>query len=196
MASAERAWWPLASTPRPHSGVTGRHSVPTCGSYRDLSPRYGNILGVDPVTIVVAAIALGAQEGVRDTAKQVVKDAYAGLKRLISERYKGVDPTSVETKPTSEAKRASLEEDLKDAGADSDVDLLAAAKAVIEAVRAENPQAGEPIGVNLEEIEAEAIRIHNVWSSGGGVQVRGAKVSGPIDISNVTSGQKGSSSTP
>jgi hypothetical protein len=161
-----------------------------------LSPRYGNILDVDPVTIVVAAIALGAQEGVRDTAKQVVKDAYAGLKRLISERYKGVDPTSVETKPTSEAKRASLEEDLKDAGADSDVDLLAAAKAVIEAVRAENPQAGEPIGVNLEEIEAEAIRIQNVWSSGGGVQVRGAKVSGSIDISNVTSGQKGSSSTP
>lgn len=144
---------------------------------------------------MVAAIALGAQEGVRETAKQLVKDSYAGLKRLILERYKGVDPTAVENKPSSEPKRASLEEDLKDAGADSDAELLAAAKAVIEAVRAENPEAGEPIGVNLEEIEAEAIRIHNVWASGGGVQVRRAKVSGSIDISNVTSGAQGSSSS-
>ncbi|WP_156655837.1 hypothetical protein [Mycobacterium sp. 852002-51971_SCH5477799-a] len=151
---------------------------------------------MDPVSIVVAAVALGAQEGVRETVASAVKDAYAGLKRLISDRYKGVDPSGVEKKPSSDAKRNSLEEDLKDAGAESDADLLAAAKALIEAVRADNPKAGEPIGVNLEQVEAEAIRIHNVWASGGGVNVRGAKVSGPIDISNVTSGQKGPSSTP
>ena len=125
--------------------------------------------GGDPITIVVAAVALGAQEGVRETVANAVKDAYAGLKRLITDRYKGVDPTAVENKANSDAKRASLEEDLKDAGAESDAELLAAAKAVIEAVL-DNPQAGEPIGVNLEEIEAEAIRIHNVWSSGGGVR--------------------------
>lgn len=151
---------------------------------------------VDPVSIAVAALALGAQQIVKTGVGEVVKDAYAALKRFIADHYRGVDPTAVEAKPNSEAKRASLEEDLKDAGADSDSELLAVAKVVIEAIRAENPQAGEPIGVNLEEIEAEAIRIQNVWSSGGGVQVRGANVSGAIDISNVTSGQKGKSSTP
>lgn len=151
---------------------------------------------MDPVTIVVAAIALGAQEGIRDTVASVVKDTYAGLKRLISDRYKGIDPTAVENKPSSEAKRASLEEDLKDAGAESDGELLAAAKALIDAVRADNPQAGAAIGVDLEQIEAEAIRIQNVLSAGGGVRVRDAKVSGPIDISDVRSGQTGSSPTP
>jgi hypothetical protein len=151
---------------------------------------------VDPVSIIVVAIALGAQEGIRATVASAVKDTYAGLKRLISDRYKGVDPTAVETKPSSDAKRASLEEDLKDAGADSDAELLAAAKAVIEAVRADNPQAGEPIGVDLEKIEAEAIRVQNVESTGGGVRVRDAKVSGPIDISGVKSGDKGSSAIP
>jgi hypothetical protein len=152
--------------------------------------------GVDPISIVVAAVALGAQEGVRETVANAVKDTYAGLKRLIADRYKGVDPTAVENKPSSDAKRASLEEDLKDAGAESDAELLAAAKAVIEAVRADNPQAGEPIGVDLERVEAEAIRIHKVQSTGGGVRIRDAKVSGAVDISDVTSGEKGSSATP
>ena len=90
---------------------------------------------MDPLTVVVAAIALGAQEGVRKTAATAVKDTYAGLKRLITDRYKAVDLTGVENKPSCEAKRASLEEDLKDAGAEQDADLLAAAKEVIEAVR-------------------------------------------------------------
>lgn len=156
----------------------------------------GTIACVDPLTVVVAAIALGAQEGVRETVATAVKDTYAGLKRLITDRYKGVDPTAVENKPSSEAKRTSLEEDLKDAGAEQDADLLAAAKAVIEAVRADNPQAGEPIGVDLERIEAEALRIQNVQSTGGGVRVRDAKVSGAIDISGVSSGQTGPPATP
>ncbi|ETZ34503.1 hypothetical protein L839_5644, partial [Mycobacterium avium MAV_120809_2495] len=92
-----------------------------------------------------------------------VKDTYAGLKRLITDRYKGVDPTGVENKPSSEAKRASLEEDLKDAGAEQDADLLAAAKAVIEASARTIP-GGRTNWVDLERIEAEALRIQNVQS--------------------------------
>lgn len=107
-----------------------------------------------------------------------------------------MDPTAVESRPSSGAKRASLEEDLKDAGAEQDADLLAAARAVIEAVRADNPVAGDPIGVDLERIEAEALRIQSVQSTGRAVRVRDAKVSGPIDISGVSSGQTGPPATP
>lgn len=89
-----------------------------------------------------------------------------------------------------------MEEDLKDAGAEQDADLLAAARAVIEAVRADNPVAGDPIGVDLERIEAEALRIQSVQSTGRAVRVRDAKVSGPIDISGVSSGQTGPPATP
>lgn len=56
-----------------------------------MSEACGTIECVDPLTIVVAAIALGAQEGVRETVATAVKDTYAGLKRLITDRYKGVD---------------------------------------------------------------------------------------------------------
>jgi hypothetical protein len=151
---------------------------------------------VDPVTIIVAAVALGAQEGVRDTAKQLVKDAYAGLKRLITDRYQGVDPSGVENKPTSEAKRASLEEDLVDAGAGEDAELLAAAQKLIEVVRTADPAAGAAIGVDLENLEAEALRIQRVRSEGGGVRVRDAKVSGAVEISDIDSGPQSSTTNP
>lgn len=161
-----------------------------------MSEGYGTIRGVDPLTIVVAAIALGAQEGVRETVADAVKDAYAGLKRLITDRYRGVDPTPLENKPESPSKRASLEEDLKDAGADSDDELLAAARAVIEAVEADNPKAGESIGVDLGRVVGEALRIQRIKSDGTGVRVREAEISGPIEISDVTAGGGGQTPNP
>jgi hypothetical protein len=38
---------------------------------------------VDPVSIVLAALAAGALAAAKDTASQAVKDAYAGLKTLV-----------------------------------------------------------------------------------------------------------------
>jgi hypothetical protein len=44
---------------------------------------------MDPGTMVVAALAAGAGAGVKDTATQAVKDAYAGLKAMLAERFRG-----------------------------------------------------------------------------------------------------------
>jgi hypothetical protein len=44
---------------------------------------------MDPVTMVVAALAAGAGAGVKDAATQAVKDAYAGLKAMLAERFRG-----------------------------------------------------------------------------------------------------------
>ncbi len=62
--------------------------------------------------------------GVKDTAAQAVKDAYASLKKLIVGRYQR-SVAGVESKPESTAKRDSLAEDLVDSGADTDAELLA-----------------------------------------------------------------------
>lgn len=35
---------------------------------------------MDPVTIVAAAVAIGASEGVRETTKTAITDAYAALR--------------------------------------------------------------------------------------------------------------------
>jgi hypothetical protein len=41
---------------------------------------------VEPVSLIVTALVAGASEAVKDTAAQTVKDAYAGLRRLLKRR--------------------------------------------------------------------------------------------------------------
>ena len=44
---------------------------------------------MDPVTLIVTALAAGAVFGLKDTASAAVKDAYAGLKALVKRRFVG-----------------------------------------------------------------------------------------------------------
>ena len=39
------------------------------------------------ITTIAAAVALGAAAGLKDTASTAVTDTYAGLKKLIQDRY-------------------------------------------------------------------------------------------------------------
>ncbi|MGW5376635.1 hypothetical protein ACWESM_14415 [Nocardia sp. NPDC003999] len=142
---------------------------------------------MDPVTAaVVAAIAAGAVTGVSDTAAQAVNDAYAGLKSLLSGRYGGVDVSGVERKPESEAKKASLAEDLADAGAAGDAELGKAAAAVLEAVHEHAPQS--LVGVDVEGLRAGALTIADVASAGDGARVRDSEIAGTVDIRGIRAG--------
>ncbi|MEU2258441.1 hypothetical protein ABZ540_35335 [Nocardia xishanensis] len=136
--------------------------------------------------VVVSAIAAGAVAGVGDTAAQVVKDAYAGLKDLLSRKYEDVDVSGLERKPDSDTKKASLAEDLADAGAAGDVELGSAAAAVLEVVRQHTPQA--VVGVDVAGLIAAALTISDVASTGDGVRVSDSEISGPAQISGVRAG--------
>jgi hypothetical protein len=142
----------------------------------------------DTVTVVVSALSAGAAAGLKDTATNAVKDAYAGLKRLVTDRYL-VDVSPLESKPHSEAKRASLAEDLQEAGADADVEVLEAAQRVIAVVAAHAPDTGPAIGIDLERLEAAAsVRIRDVTATGTGVRGEDWKVGGDLDISGIHAG--------
>ncbi|MQY26603.1 hypothetical protein [Nocardia aurantia] len=144
---------------------------------------------MEPLTTIVAtAIATGAAAGLKDTAKQAISDAYRVVRSLITGRYREVDLTPVEKKPESIAKRDSLAEDLSAAGADEDAELLAAAQKLIAAVRAHEADAAAAIGVDLARIEADALRISDVLSTGSGVRAVDTTVHGSIDISDVRAG--------
>ena len=41
---------------------------------------------MDPITLIVTALAAGAALGITDTASSAIKDAYAGLKALVKKR--------------------------------------------------------------------------------------------------------------
>lgn len=144
---------------------------------------------MDPITVIVSAVALGAAAGLGDAAAAAVKDAYAALKGLITRRYQGVDVAPVEKKPESELKRGSLEEDLVAAGASADEDLLEAARTVLAQVKAHNASIGPALGIDLDRVEAAALKIKSVTSEGTGVRVREGKFTGDIEIGDVRAGR-------
>jgi hypothetical protein len=87
---------------------------------------------VDPVTLVVTALATGASAGLSETVAQAIVDAYAGLKSLLRRRLvaRQDDPEVVAADDTEpEAWRERLAGRLD--AADVDDELLAAAERVL-----------------------------------------------------------------
>ena len=152
---------------------------------------------MDPVSLIVLAVAAGAAAGLKDSAADAVKEAYGALKRRIFERHR-VDVGAVERKPDSEAKRASLKEDLSDAGAGDDLELRAAARLLIAEVAKHDPGAAQAVGVDLDDVTAEFIRIGDVDVSGPGAGIAATRVHvrGGFEIGDVHIDAGGQSDRP
>ena len=152
---------------------------------------------MDPVSVVVTALAAGATAGLKPAAEQAVKDAYAGLKALIQRKWQQVSVGQLEANPTSEARQAVVKEDLAQTEAGKDRELLAMADKVLEAVSRHAPDVAQSIGIKLEDLKSGgALRIRDVTAGGIGVDVRKADVQGDIDISGVRAGRTRDSSNP
>jgi len=101
---------------------------------------------MDAVALITAAVTAGVMAGAKGVAAQAVKDAYAGLKKLLLERFGDQGDLSqalemVEKKPEGQARQAVLAEALKDAGAGADAALLQAAQALLDLDKAGGPPA-------------------------------------------------------
>lgn len=151
---------------------------------------------MDAIGIIVSALASGAAAGLKPTAEKVVKDAYAGLKSMIRRKYDSVDLIPIEKKPESQSKRESVAEDLADAGAAGDQELLDLAKVLIQAVAEHDKATATAIGVDLEEVKAACLNIKKVTSTGAGVKVKKSEFEGGIDIGEVSAGRLGDPSGP
>jgi hypothetical protein len=92
---------------------------------------------MDPITLIVTALAAGATLGVKDTASAMVEDAYAGLKALVKKRLgdgPGAELVLAKHEQAPETWQAPLMAELAEARADRDRDLIAAAQAVLDLV--------------------------------------------------------------
>jgi hypothetical protein len=90
---------------------------------------------MDPITLIVTALAAGAALGVKDAASAAVKDAYAGLKALVRKRLGGGQDAEVvlaKHEQAPETWQAPLMAELAEARADCDRDLIAAAQALLD----------------------------------------------------------------
>jgi hypothetical protein len=151
---------------------------------------------MDPISIIVFALASGAAAGLKPTAEKIITDAYAGLKGMIQRKYNNVDLRPVENKPESESKRESVAEDLADAGATGDQELLDLAKVLIDAVAKHDKATVAAIGVDLEEVKAAYLNIKKVTTTGAGVKVKKGEFEGGIDIEEVNAGKLEDPSNP
>lgn len=151
---------------------------------------------MDPISIIVSALASGAAAGLKPTAEKIITDAYAGLKGMIQRKYNNVDVRPVENKPESESKRESVAEDLADAGATGDQELLDLAKVLIDAVAKHDKATAAAIGVDLEEVKAAYLNIKKVTTTGAGVKVKKGEFEGGIDIEEVSAGKLEDPSNP
>lgn len=144
---------------------------------------------MDPITIILTALVTGAAAGLKPTVEQVVKDAYAGIKGLIKQKYPRVSVDNLEDDPTSEARKGVVLEDLQKVKAGEDSELLLMAQAVLEAVRQHAPEAAQAVGVSIEELQAQSLRVRDiVVASGTGVRVAKSTIGGDVDISGVRVG--------
>ena len=153
---------------------------------------------MDPITMIVSAIAAGAATGLKPLAEKVISDAYEGVKSLIQRKYSKVGQalTVLESKPESESKRASLQEDLAGTGAAEDTELLDKIKVLIEALENHKPEIPAAIGVDLKEVKAAYLKAEKVMAEGTGVKLENSEFSGGIDLGEVRAGNVKDSENP
>jgi hypothetical protein len=149
---------------------------------------------MDPITIIVSALGLGAAAGLQATAEQAVKSGYASLKSLIQRRYAAAAPgiEQMERAPNSKARRDVVKEDLEGTQAASDAELLVAAKSLLDLIRTGSPETASAVGISLKEIEAASLTLDGILAratrSARGVVVEKSKFTGDVKISNISVG--------
>jgi hypothetical protein len=99
---------------------------------------------MDPISIIVGAMVLGASEGLKSTAAQAVKEAYAGLRALIVRKYgdhSGMRQAvaSLENKPDSKDGQEVLKQELAAAGGDRDQEVVDEATSLLKLLEHVSP---------------------------------------------------------
>jgi hypothetical protein len=147
---------------------------------------------MDPITIIVFALATGAAAGLRPTAEKVIKDTYEGIKTLIHRKYGRVDVDVLEADPASEARQNVVKEDLQKTEAGKDEELLRQAQVLLDAIQEHEPGAATAVGVNLEDVKvASSLNIEDIIASGTGVDITRTDVGRDMTIRGVRAGETG-----
>lgn len=145
---------------------------------------------MDPVTIVAAAVAIGASEGVRETTKTAITDAYVALRNWLTSKYTSVtaEVTGLETEPQEELRRALLAKKLAAAGANDDSKLRELAQTLLTLVEEQEPDVPATVGVILRRASIGGdVEISDVAVEGGsGVIAEDINADGSLRVSGVS----------
>jgi RIP homotypic interaction motif len=105
---------------------------------------------MDPVTLIVTALAAGASAGaidaLTDDVKASVKASYGRLHELVRRRFRGNASAEVilaEHQADPKTYEAALAKKLAEAGAGDDIDLVGTAKAMMELLDQQGTKSGK-----------------------------------------------------
>lgn len=122
---------------------------------------------MDPVSLIVAALAAGAVAGAQNTATEAVKDAYAGLKALVASRLRGQAAGAMALDRHAarpEQWGGALEAELVEVGAGEDPAVVAAAQRLMEVVDPAGAQSGKYL-VDLRGAQGVQVRDRNTQTN-------------------------------
>ncbi len=122
---------------------------------------------MDPVTLIVTALAAGAASALQDGASTAVKDAYTRLnalaKRRFARRSKG-ELVLTEHEAAPQTWEAPLAAELHSAGAEGDTDLVAAAQALMSLVDEAGSRSGKYL-VAVHDSQGVQVGDHNTQTN-------------------------------
>jgi len=101
---------------------------------------------MEPITLILGALAAGALAGVKDSATGAVKDAYAGLKRLVATHFAGKPAAELalaEHAADPDTWQAPLAKALAETGTDADPAVIEAVRRLMELVDQAGARAGK-----------------------------------------------------
>ena len=129
---------------------------------------------MDPVTLIVTALAAGAASALQDGTAAAVKDAYARLKALVTRRFAGrakAELVLAEHEAAPQTWEKPLAAELSAAGAEGDADLVAAAQALMSLVDEAGSRAGKYV-VTVRDSQGVQVGDHgtqtNIFRPGHG----------------------------
>lgn len=143
---------------------------------------------MDPISIILIALVTGAAAAIKPTTEQVIKDAYAGIKKLIQNKYKEVNVTVLEGDPASKSRQGVVKEDLEKTEAGQDKQLLREAKALLDAIQGHASDVPKSVGLDLKDIKAAALTAGHILVEGNnatGVKAEKLDIAGPIHFDSV-----------
>jgi hypothetical protein len=97
---------------------------------------------MDPVTMaIISAVEAGANSAAGDVAKTALVDCYDGLKALLKKKFGSESDVAeavdkLEDKPGAKGRRQTVEDEIAAVKASADPELLAAARALLDQVKA------------------------------------------------------------
>ena len=125
---------------------------------------------MDPVTLIVTALAAGAASALQDGASDAVKNAYARLKALVAKRFadrpKG-ELVLAEHEAAPQTWEKPLAAELSASGAEGDADLVGAAQALMSLVDEAGSRSGKYL-VAVRDSQGVQVGDHNTQTNAFG----------------------------